>query len=148
MFAVSNFTDKDIKFILDNLCDKSVEELQIICGNNFYNIVFDKIKQSEDKILIKLKNDNQPVAIVGIIPLSKTNKSGALFFLSTDNLKKGCKMHLLKESRKYILKWLDTYNEIIDQCYNKNFIIMKWLKFLGFSEISKDENFNYYLLKG
>lgn len=135
-------TEKEINFVMDNLCSASENELRDIFGKDYKQKVIEKILQTEDKNLIKLKATGEAVGIVGVV---KVNLNvGGLFFVSTDSLKNGNMFTLLRDSKIYVQEWSKQYKLLYDQCSNKNLLVMKWLEFLRFNLLSSTDEFNLY----
>ena len=88
----------DEEFVLNNLCNEAKKELTILFGNNFKFEVLSRLKDVVHKFSIKLKKNDELVAIFGIFEVEKD--IGGIYFLSTDNLKEGNIITLLRGSRK------------------------------------------------
>lgn len=137
--------NKAIDYIIENLCDKAIDELLIKFGKSYeydtkiylYSIPFKNIK------IIRLKNNDEPVALFGYIPLE--NNSAGIFFLSTNNLYEGNMIKFLKGTKHYIDEWSKEYPILLDDCYKKNDSVIKWLKFLKFEPTTTEsDNFQIY----
>lgn len=135
-------TEKEINFVMDNLCSASNNELRDIFGKDYKQKVIEKILQTEDKNIIKLKSTSEAVGIVGVIKVSPN--VGGLFFVSTDYLKKGNMFTLLRDSKRYIQEWSNQYKLLYDQCSKENLLVIKWLEFLRFNLLSSTDEFNLY----
>lgn len=145
MFVDNIKNISEILHILDNLSEDTVIELKKLFGETYKDNTFEMlVSRSIEKYLIRLKINDEPVGIFGIIPQSKN--SGGIFFLTTKNLHRGNVITLLKGARNQILEWEKRYSLIMDSCYKKNETIKKWLKLLGFkpSEKYQDNDFQVY----
>ena len=136
----------DVETVLDNLCEDTKTELKKIFNSSensdYLCKTFDTIRHS-DIYIIKLRHDNEPVGLYGLIP--QDNESAGIFLLTTDNLHKGNIITFLKGARKQIDQWSKEYKLIMDNCYKQNKTIQKWLKLLGFKPSEyQDEDFQIY----
>ena len=142
---VDDITFKDIDYIVEHLCDKAIIELKEKFDKDykFETLAYLTDVEFENIKCIRLKENNEPVALFGVIPLE--NNSAGIFFLSTDNLYKGNMIQFLKGTKSYIDNWNQKYKILLDDCYKKNDSVIKWLKFLKFEPTeSGDENFQIY----
>ena len=133
-----------IEAVLNNLCEDTKKELKKIYSENsdYLNSVFEAIKNT-DIYLIRLKSNNEPVGIYGLIP--QENNSAGICLLTTDNLHKGNVITFLKQAKKQVNEWLKDYKLIMDNCYKQNETIKKWLTLLGFQPSEyQDEDFQIY----
>ncbi len=133
-----------IEAVLNNLCEDTKKELKKIYSENsdYLNSVFEAIKNT-DIYLIRLKSNNEPVGIYGLIP--QENNSAGIYLLTTDNLHKGNVITFLKQAKKQVNEWLKDYKLIMDNCYKQNETIKKWLTLLGFQPSEyQDEDFQIY----
>ena len=133
-----------IEAVLNNLCEDTKKELKKIYSENsdYLNSVFEAIKNT-DIYLIRLKSNNEPVGIYGLIP--QENNSAGIYLLTTDNLHKGNVITFLKQAKKQVNEWLKDYKSIMDNCYKQNETIKKWLTLLGFQPSEyQDEDFQIY----
>lgn len=133
-----------IEAVLNNLCEDTKKELKKIYSENsdYLNSVFEAIKNT-DIYLIRLKSNNEPVGIYGLIP--QENNSAGIYLLTTDNLHKGNVITFLKQAKKQVDEWLKDYKLIMDNCYKQNETIKKWLTLLGFQPSEyQDEDFQIY----
>ncbi len=133
-----------VEAVLNNLCEDTKKELKKIYSENFdyLNSVFEAIKNT-DIYLIRLKSNNEPVGIYGLIP--QENNSAGIYLLTTDNLHKGNVITFLKQAKKQVNEWLKDYKLIMDNCYKQNETIKKWLTLLGFQPSEyQDEDFQIY----
>lgn len=145
MFAAKVENFNEVEYVINNLCMDTVEELETNFGKDYKNYIIPEIKAAQNKYLIKLRQNNEPVGVFGIIP-QNCKSCGGIFFLTTDNLHKGNVVTLLRQTKKYISQWEKEHNLIMDYCCKKNETIKKWLKLLGFkpSENYQDDNFQIY----
>lgn len=145
MYADSNFTDSELKHVLNNLCEKAVIELELMYASEYKYFIFDQIKKlnTEYRTMIRLKS-GEPVGIFGRLPIS--DKVYGIFFLTTDRLHFGNIIKLIRETKKYIKEWEKSSKLIMDYCYKKNTQIIKWLLLLGFkpAEVKIEQNFQIY----
>ncbi len=133
-----------VEAVLNNLCEDTKKELKKIYSENsdYLNSVFEAIKNT-DIYLIRLKSNNEPVGIYGLIP--QENNSAGIYLLTTDNLHKGNVITFLKQAKKQVNEWLKDYKLIMDNCYKQNETIKKWLTLLGFQPSEyQDEDFQIY----
>lgn len=134
---------KEIKYVLNNLCEDTVVELVKLFGNNYKFKTFCLIRALNKKYIIKLKHTNEPVGLFGLIPQS--DDSAGIFLLTTNNLHKGNMITFLKGAKRQIEDWQSEYKLIMDSCYKKNEIIKKWLRLLGFkASIYQNDDFQVY----
>lgn len=143
MYASISRNTREIKYVLNNLCDDTVLELVKLFGNNYKFKTFNIIRALGKKYIIKLKHTNEPVGLFGLIPQS--NNTAGIFLLTTDNLHKGNVITFLKGAKRQIEDWQSEYELIMDSCYKKNETIKKWLRLLGFkASVYQDNDFQVY----
>lgn len=133
-----------VEYVLENLCKDTVKELVKIYGKDYLKQTFQAITDTEI-FVIKLKNNNEPVGLYGIIPLE--NNSAGIYLLTTDNLHKGNIITFIKGARKQVKEWQKQYKLIMDNCYKQNKTIKKWLTLLGFQpSVYQNKNFQIYYI--
>lgn len=143
MYASISRNTKEIKYVLNNLCDDTVLELVKLFGNGYKFKTFCLIRALNKKYIIKLKHTNEPVGLFGLIPQS--NNTAGIFLLTTDNLHKGNLITFLRSAKRQIEDWQSEYKLIMDSCYKKNETIKKWLRLLGFkASVYQDDDFQVY----
>lgn len=143
MYASISRNTKEIKYVLNNLCDDTVLELVKLFGNSYKFKTFCLIRALNKKYIIKLKHTNEPVGLFGLIPQS--NNTAGIFLLTTDNLHKGNVITFLRSAKRQIEDWQSEYKLIMDSCYKKNETIKKWLRLLGFkASVYQDDDFQVY----
>lgn len=135
-----------VEAVLNNLCEDTKTELKNICGtyvgNDYINNAFETIKDTDIHV-IRLKSNNEPVGLYGLIPISKT--SAGIYLLTTDNLHKGNVIKFLREAKKQVNQWTKEYKLIMDNWYKQNTTILKWLLLLGFKPSQyENEKFQIY----
>ena len=81
MYASISRNTREIKYVLNNLCDDTVLELVKLFGNNYKFKTFNIIRALGKKYIIKLKHTNEPVGLFGLIPQS--NNTAGIFLLIT-----------------------------------------------------------------
>lgn len=139
---ISNY--KEILFVLDNLCTDTHIELLSKYGDEYKEYIFDSLLETNEKFVIRLKKDAEPVGLFGLIELDENSQG--IFLLTTDNLHKGNVITFLKSAKRQIESWEKKYPLIMDLHYKENQTIKKWLKLLGFkaSEKHQDDKFQIY----
>lgn len=139
---ISNY--KEILFVLENLCIDTHIELLSKYGDAYKEYIFDSLLETEEKFVIRLKNNAQPVGLFGLIEVAE-NCQG-IFLLTTDDLHKGNVITFLKCAKRQIDLWEKKYPLIMDLHFKENQTIKKWLKLLGFkaSEEHQDDKFQIY----
>lgn len=132
-----------VEAVLMNLCEDTKTELIKNFGDDYIDETFDIIQDTEINV-IRLKSNNEPVGLYGVIP--QENNSAGIYLLTTDNLHKGNVITFLKQAKKQVNEWSQKYSLIMDNCYKKNETIKKWLKLLGFkpSQYQSEEFQIYY----
>lgn len=139
MYAERIRSLKEVRTVLDNLCDDTVLELEKLFGKNYKKKVFQIIRLIKaERFIIKLKSTNEPVGVFGLIPVNEN--SGGVFLLTCDNLHNGNVITFLKSARKQIADWCEKYKLIMDSCYKQNETIKKWLRLLGFKPSDYQDN--------
>ena len=135
---------REVRTVIDNLCDDTVIELKKTLGKNYKQKTFQIIRAiRKEKFIIKLKNTNEPVGVFGLIPVN--DNAGGIFLLTCDNLHKGNLITFLKGARKQTDEWCEEYKLIMDKLYKKNETIKKWLRLLGFKPSEyQDNDFQVY----
>ncbi len=143
MYSTITRNTREIKYVLNNLCEATAIELEKIFGNNYRFKVYNLIRALAKKYVIKLKKTGEPVGLFGLIP--QNNDSAGIFLLTTNNLHKGNIITFLKGAKKQIEDWGLEYKLIMDSCYKQNEIIKKWLILLGFKPSGyQDDDFQVY----
>ncbi len=143
----------DVIFVLDNLRNEDILELQALWGNDWKQSALDNIIKHDFLTLIG-KNDKNldiPIAVGGFAELFEKNASIACVWLLTSSFisynKKSCFNQIKKTIKQAESKYFVMYNYI----YKSNFQAKKWLKNLGFcfdkpkpDNIIFDENFEFF----
>lgn len=143
MYGLIADDTKEIKYVLDNLCNETVSELEIIFGDGYKTKTYNLIKTLSEKFVIKLKKTNEPCGLFGLIPQGE-NAAG-IFLLTTDKLHEGNLITFLKGSKRQIEQWNTKFKLIMDSCSKKNETIKKWLVLMGFKPSHyQDDNFQIY----
>lgn len=143
MYAVYASSNKEIKYVLSNLCKPAVAELVKILGKDYKQKALAIIKTSNKKYLIKLKSSHEPVGLFGLLP--QGNKTAGIFLLTTDKLHSGNIITFIRKAKQQVEEWLNEYKLIMDTCDKKNDVIKKWLLLLGFKPSKcQDEYFQIY----
>ena len=135
----------EIELVLDNLSELTEKELIKGFGKDYKTKMINILSLSKCIYLIKLKVDNAPVGIFGLI--EETKEVAGIFFLSTDGLYQGNMIKLIRESKKVVDEWLKEYKVLLDDCHLKNEKVMRWLCLLGFKptgEIKEGGFATYY----
>lgn len=122
-------TEKDVKYILDNLREDDIKECFASHGENWKEIEFNEIMSSDSYIVIGIDKNDLPVCMGGIC--EKQNNEGVVWFLSTDEIKKH-KISMLKELKKEFEKFDENFSITYNFIYKNNFIAKNWLKWIGF----------------
>ncbi len=130
---LDNVNNGDEEFVLNHLCKDAKKELAILFGDNFQFEVLARLKDVVHKFSIKLKKNDEVVAIFGLLEVER--EIAGIYFLSTDNLKEGNFITLLRGSKKQIERWQKDFSLLLDTCLAENLSVINWLKFLGFSKI-------------
>ncbi len=145
MYIQNNVTFENLVYIVENLCKEAIEELELLFGQSYKTDGLNFLKKipSENIKLIRLKENNEAVAVFGIV--AQDENSAGVFFLSTKNLLKGNMITFLKGTKSCIDEWNQGYKILLDSCCKKNKSVIKWLGFLGFVATNEeDENFQIY----
>ena len=87
MYSAITRNTREIKQVLNNLCDDTVIELVKTFGKDYKRQTFAILRRLSKKYVIRLKQTNEPVGLFGLIPLN--DDSAGIFLLTTDNLHKG-----------------------------------------------------------
>lgn len=131
-----------VEAVLMNLCEDTKTELIKNFGDDYIDETFDIIQDTEINV-IRLKSNNEPVGLYGVIP--QENNSAGIYLLTTDNLHNGNLITFLKQAKKQVNEWSQKYSLIMDNCYKENKTIIKWLKLLGFKPSQyQNEEFQIY----
>ena len=120
--------ENDIKVVLENLSELTKKELIVAFGEEYIKEILNT--QAICLYLIRLKKENKPVGIFGLIEEEK-NIAG-IFFLTTDEVYKGNMIKLIRTSKKIVDEWLKEYDVLLDDCHKDNEKVMRWLCLLGF----------------
>ena len=144
MYSEKALRTKEIKHVLENLCEDTAIEAKTLLGSNYKEYIFHTLRCVTEKQIIKLKSSGEAVGLFGLIPFG--DGVGGIFLLTTDNLHKGNVITFLRRAKLQIQKWESKYSLIMDRHYKKNETIKKWLKLLGFvpSEAHQDKDFQIY----
>lgn len=139
MYAERVKSLREIRTVLDNLCNDTVIEVEKLFGKDYKKKIFQIIRLIKaERFIIKLKSTNEPVGLFGLIPVNEN--SGGIFLLTCDNLHKGNLITFLKSARKQTEEWCKRYKLIMDSCYKQNETIKKWLRLLGFKPSEYQDN--------
>lgn len=130
MYAVVEPDFDEIEYVLDNLSDLTVEELIFAFGYEWKKEIKTLLKFVKELYVIRLKKDDSAVGLFGIDEISQ--KSAGIYLLLSEEIKKGNMIHLIRESKKVVEKWLEEYDELLDDCHYENEKIIRWLMLLGF----------------
>ena len=90
----------EIEWVLDNLSELTEKELIKGFVKDYRIKMINILSLSKCIYLIKLKADNTPAGMFGLI--EETKKSAGIFFLSTDGLYQGNMIKLIRESKKVV----------------------------------------------
>lgn len=119
---------REVRFVLDNLCNDTKIEVEKIFGDDYRKQIFQIIRLiKKERYIIRLKQTNEPVGVFGLIPVNEN--SGGIFLLTCDNLHKGNVITFLKSAKRQIDKWCEEYKLIMDSCYKQNETIKNGLDF-------------------
>jgi hypothetical protein len=138
-------TIKDVEEVLDNLSELTKEEIIKSYGKDYKSKMKNIFCFANWVYLIRLKTDNKPVGIFGLI--EETSEIAGIFFLSTDGIYQGNMIKLIRESKKVVDEWLKEYKVLLDDCYLENEKVKRWLHLLGFKptgEIKEGGFATYY----
>lgn len=156
MIIDTDINDKTVDYILDNLSERNLEELEVSYGHDCLNLVRHEImaninsydsanfgRVKTNSMYIVKTDDNTPVIITGLLPLG--GDTSALFFLHTEELATLPHIELLKKSIKYIKQWKKAYQQTIQSCiYKKNKDVMRWVRLLGMEKVDDFPDFVLY----
>ena len=121
---------KDVRYILDNLRDEDLSELQTLWGKSWREETLNNIMNTDfDVLLGKTKKGKIPVVMGGIWEVR--DGIGCAWLLSTPEVKnhRHC---LLRELKREVEGAKNKFGLIYNFIYEKNFEAKKWLKWLGF----------------
>ncbi|MBQ8476101.1 DUF2833 domain-containing protein [bacterium] len=122
---------RDVKYILKHLRAIDIEEIKAIHGENWFNIVYKSIMETDFEVLIG-KKGNKPVCMGGAWAIDKNTKDvGVVWFLTTPEIQKH-KVQILREFKKEIKKYDKKYWLLYNFIHEKNYSAKSWLKWLGF----------------
>ena len=143
-----NKNEKDVKYILDNL--REVDHIECIDskGENYKEIVYKEIMETDFDCLIG-EDSGKPVVMGGVW---RTNPDipdcGCVWLLSTDEVVKhqvSLLRHLKHEFERYDEEFYITCNYIHDS----NLVARRWLEWIGFdfnglTGVPKKKNFTFF----
>lgn len=120
---------KYFKYILDNLRQQDLEEVQAIWKNNWREEV---LKSIQGKKTLVLFSKNLPIAMGGFVPVKDKNIEMAVVWLLCSRFVYFNKSLLFKALQKEIQKAEAKYSLMFNYIYKSNFEAKKWLKRFGF----------------
>lgn len=130
-----------IDYIIDNLSDKSIEELKVLYGEDYEVFIKSELYNlsSNQDIRVICLDNGTPCAIFGLFPYYNSLN---IFFVTTTDYKKVSSFYVVKQSIKQIKLWLIKYKkDLLSQVLKTNNDVIKWLKLLGFKEKETSELF-------
>lgn len=120
----------EIEEVIDKLIGLTVEELITRFGFEWKKEVKAIVNLAKEKYVIRLKENDEPVALFGII--EETQDIAGIFLLMSEEIKKGNMIHLIRQSKAIVDDWMKNYKALLDDCHFENEKIIRWLMFLGF----------------
>lgn len=120
---------KYFEFILDNLRQQDLEEVQAIWKDNWKEEV---LKSIQGQKTIVLFSNNLPIAMGGFVSVKDKNIKIAVVWLLCSYLVSNNKTLLYKALHDEVLKAEKRYDLMFNYIFKSNFEAKKWLKRLGF----------------
>jgi hypothetical protein len=120
--------NNDLIYVLSNLREPDIKELQLLMGDDWYNRVLKNWKQLSG-VRIACLDNGKPVAIFGVM---KVGDVGSVGMLATQDIEKELRSFLIL-GRKWVDVQLRKYNVLTNFVYSENTKAIRWLKWLGFS---------------
>ncbi len=122
------------KFVLDNLRQEDLQELEILWGLGWKDIILKSLKGK--KVLFAFGKDDKdnivPIAMGGFQQVFKDNPEVACVWLLTTKYVYKNKQALLRVVRAHILASKKKYKILYNYIYKSNKEAKKWLLKLGF----------------
>lgn len=151
-------TLKNCSFILNNIRDEDLQEMQCLWGVDWKKKVLKTINL--DKVIFAFGQDefedDVPIAMGGFVDMSGENlKIACVWLISTKYVSKN-KISFMKELKKQFYKNEVDYDILYNYIYTSNKEAKRWLYKLGFSfdnpkpehlKVQKDFEFFYKLRK-
>ena len=128
MLKVTN-NKKYFEYILNNLREQDLEEVQAIWKDNWQDEVLKSIKGK--KTLVLFSNEN-PIAMGGFVPVQDNEIKIAIVWLLCSKFVNNNKLLLYKVLQEEIQKAEKEYDLMFNYIYKSNFEAKKWLRGLGF----------------
>ena len=121
---------KYFEFILDNLRQQDLEEVQAIWKNNWKEEVLKSIRYQKTLVLFSKKI---PIAMGGFVSVKDKDIKIAVVWLLCSSFVSKNKTLLYKTLQREILKAEKQYDLMFNYIFKSNFEAKKWLKKLGFN---------------
>ena len=146
-------TLKNCNFVLDNIRNEDLLEMQCLWGVDWKNKVLKTINL--DKVLFAFGQDEfgdeVPIAMGGFSDMSDKNlKVACVWLLSTKYVSKN-KISFMKELKKQFYKYEGNYDILYNYIYVLNKEAKRWLYKLGFSfdnpqpkQLKVQKNFEFF----
>ena len=131
-----------VEEVIDKLIGLTVEELIIRFGFEWKKEVKAIVNLAKEKYVIRLKENDEPVGLFGII--EETQDVAGIFLLMSEEIKKGNMIHLIRQSKAIVDDWMKDYKALLDDCHFENEKIIRWLMFLGFKPTDEIKD-NYFI---
>ncbi len=146
----------EIEYILDNLRDEDMQEVQALWKENWRKNIYNSLKSEEVIILYGrgCKKAKIPIAMGGFKELFEKNSNIACVWMLTGKEASLNKIKVLKTLKQAIKQADEKYDLMYNYIYKSNHTAKKWLSMLGFCfnnpkpaglKIEKDFEFFYKL---
>jgi hypothetical protein len=117
-------------YIADNMRELDRKE----CGYMHHdpqNAIFESVYMSDMDMIWLIEVERIPAGCFGC-------GMGIPWLLGTDNMSR-IKIQFMKESREYVDRMKDRYSVLCNWVWEKNIPSVKWLEWLGFKPIGREE---------
>lgn len=125
---IEHATKADLDFVLAHMRQADVDEVYATVGTGPVHALAGVEKQEDCYIG---KWDEEPVAVMGVVPRSLITGGGTIWMLGTDGINRH-KIAFLKHGRRWVESMLQKYGELSNYVDARNTVSINWLKWLGF----------------
>lgn len=123
----------DIQYIAANLC---VGEREVIRSNHgdvdLLQVVSRAVLLSEKVEVAVRMPEGQPLALIGVAPVSIMEGAGNLWMLATDAAFEDARF-LVRGGRRYVSRLAETYPVLVGRVDARLGGVLKWLRLMGFT---------------
>lgn len=123
----------DIDYVAANMREADREEIYAACGSrDAREALIQSVILSSECYASVARNDEKPVDIFGVVPVSLLEGRGRPWMLGTDRVSE-FPSTLVKDARRYVRRMLAVYSHLENHVDARNTASVRWLARLGFT---------------